>query len=52
MAKTVTALYENYHTANSAMEDLVNHDFRPDDISILVQETLAKDRLSKSACSR
>ena len=43
MAKTVTALYENYHTANSAMEDLVNHDFQRDDISILVQEALAKD---------
>jgi len=43
MAKTVTALYENYHTANSAMEDLVNHDFRRDDISILMQEALAKD---------
>jgi uncharacterized protein (TIGR02271 family) len=43
MAKTVTALYENYPTANSAVEDLVNHDFRRDDISILVQEALVKD---------
>ena len=43
MAKTVTALYENYPTANSAVEDLVNHDFRREDISILVQEALVKD---------
>jgi len=43
MAKTVTALYENYPQANSAVEDLVKHDFRREDISIMVQEALARD---------
>ena len=43
MAKTVTALYEDYATAQSAVEDLLNHDFRREDIRVLVQEALAKD---------
>ena len=43
MAKTVTALYENYPTANSAVEDLVKHNFRREDISIMAQEALTKD---------
>ena len=43
MAKTVTALYENYPTANSVVEDLVKHGFQRDDISIMAQEALTKD---------
>lgn len=43
MAKTVTAFYENYATAQSAVEDLLNHDFWREDIRILVQEAFTKD---------
>lgn len=43
MAKTVTALYENYPQANSAVEDLVKHDFRREDISLMAQEASTKD---------
>jgi len=43
MTKTVTALYENYPKANSAVQDLVNHGFQRDEIGILVQEAHAKD---------
>jgi hypothetical protein len=53
MAKTVTALYENYPKANSAVQDLVNHDFQRDDISLMAQEALTKDdvRLLEEAMS-
>jgi uncharacterized membrane protein len=43
MAKTVTAFYETYATAQSAVEDLLHHDIRREDIRILVQEALATD---------
>jgi uncharacterized membrane protein len=43
MAKTVTAFYETYATAQSAVADLLHHDIRREDIRILVQEALAKD---------
>ena len=40
MAKTVTAFYEDYATAQRAVEDLLTHDVRREDIRVLVQEAL------------
>lgn len=40
MAKTVTALFENYTEANNAVHDLVNQGFERDDIGIMAHESL------------
>jgi stress response protein YsnF/uncharacterized membrane protein len=42
MAKTVTALFETYTDAHNAMQDLVDHGFQRDDISIMAHESLAE----------
>jgi len=43
MAKTITALFENYADANNAVQDLENHGFLRADISTMAHEALADD---------
>jgi len=40
MAKTITALFENYGDANDAVQDLADHGFQRADISIMAHEAL------------
>ena len=42
MAKTITALFENYTDANKAVQDLVSQGFDRDDIGIMAHESLAE----------
>jgi stress response protein YsnF/uncharacterized membrane protein len=44
MAKTITALYDTYAEAQNVVQDLVNHGFPRDDISIIAQDSLVTDR--------
>lgn len=42
MAKTITALFENYTEANKAVQDLVSQGFDRDDIGLMAHESLAE----------
>lgn len=40
MTKTVIALYDHLHDANAAVEDLVDHGFSPDSISLMTGDVM------------